>query len=622
MKSVLLLLVPSALLAQRPLNLDFERAGVSGPDRPWGWGATPGWSPLSTGIPATFVLDSAVAHHGKRSLRVSLPSAAFPAPQTIQLQVPAAPFSGREVTLEGWLRSAGVRRRAFLSLETWGDRVVRAGDTAFTASDSGWTRHTLRIRVDSIAHSLVIIAGLDGAGTAWFDHLSLAVDGKPLESLPTGVDPTASELHALSTHATALTTVRAPRAGDAPRDDDLASFDRIVGEARVVGLGESTHGTSEFFLVKHRLLEHLVRTRGFSVFAIEANQLAVESLNRYVQGGPGTSPDAMRVMFAVWNTEEMLELVEWMRTWNAAHPGRTVRFLGYDMQDNRLPVDSLRAFLARQEPALVPMVDEYLGEYRAMASWSVRQVADSTRTRWRENAEEVLREVTGHRAGWLGQARNRADTLGIEWAVQAANLVLQAARGNETLNVPDRDSLMAANLHWALETLTPGARAVAWAHDIHVSRGGDKALSFFNGATMGAELKRRLGRDYVAFSLLTYDGAYTGTRSFADHEMISAEAFPGPAGSMERALHLIARPAGTVGHVLDLGSPARRLVGSSDWLRAPRRLRHIGYAAFDYAFEMEAVFPLEFDGIIFIDRTNPSRPLKKDGKTEGRNDGR
>jgi erythromycin esterase-like protein len=46
-------------------------------------------------------------------------------------------------------------------------------------------------------------------------------------------------------------------------------------------------------------------------------------------------------------------------------------------------------------------------------------------------------------------------------------------------------------------------------------------------------------------------------------------------------------------------------------LRSPRRIRHVGFAAYDYGFEMEALFPLEFDGIIFIDRTTPSTPLKK-----------
>jgi len=198
----------------------------------------------------------------------------------------------------------------------------------------------------------------------------------------------------------------------------------------------------------------------------------------------------------------------------------------------------------------------------------------------------------------------------VEWAVQAANLVLQAARGNETQNVPDRDSLMAANLHWALETLSPGAKAVVWAHDIHVAHGGDKEKSFFNGATMGTELKRRMGASYQAFSLLTYEGSYTGTRSFTDHVMISAEAFPGPEGSLERALHNVPRDAGTVGLIVGL----RRGLATSDWIASPRRIRHVGYAAYDYAFDMEAIAPLEFDGIVFIDRTTPSRPLKKPAK--------
>jgi erythromycin esterase len=326
----------------------------------------------------------------------------------------------------------------------------------------------------------------------------------------------------------------------------------------------------------------------------------------------------MRVMFAVWNTEEMLALVEWMRAWNAAHRANPVRFLGYDMQDNQLPVDTLRAFLSRHEPSLVEMVDEYLGEYRAMPTWSTPQIMDTTRTRWREGAEDVLREVNDHRGAWLDRAHTRADTMEVEWAVQSANLVLQAARSNETLNVPDRDSLMAANLDWALTTLMPGAKAVAWAHDVHVAHGGDRALSFFGGSTMGAELKRRMGGDYQALSLLFYEGAYTGTRSFSDHVMIAAEALPGPVGSVERALHTLVRPSGAVGWIVDLTSERSE---RSDWFDSPRRLRHVGYAAYDYAFDMEAVFPLEFDGIIFIDRTTPSKPLKRDGPTDRRTDG-
>ena len=612
---LLLVLAPGAAPAQRPLNLDFETPAVTGPDRPWGW--TLGWTPFTAGSPATFLLDSATTHHGRRSLRITLPSTAVPGPQSLVLQVPSASFSGRDVTLSAWIRSSGVRRHAFVSLEAWGDRVVTIGDTARVIGDTEWAKHNLRIRMDSTSHSLVIVAAVDGPGTAWFDHLELTVDGRPVDALATGTGPTAAEASALAARTAPLRTFQARGAGTTGREEDLVLFDRISADAQVIGLGESTHGTSEFFQVKHRLLEHLVRSRGFSVFAIEANQLAVEAVNRYVQGGPGTAVDAMRVMFAVWNTEEMQALVEWMREWNREHRSAPVRFLGYDMQDNRVPFDSLRAFLSTEEPSLVSMVDDYLGDYRAMPTWSTPQLADTTRTRWRESAEEVLREVSEHRVEWLNRARSRGDTTRVDWAIQAANLLLQATRANETLNVPDRDSLMAANLDWALRTITPGAKAAVWAHDVHVAHGGDRERSFFHGATMGAELKRRLGARYQAFSLLTYDGAYTATRSFKDFTMISVDAFPGPEGSMEKALHGLPR-SDAVGLVVDLRSDGS---DGSDWFRAPRRIRHVGFAAYDYAFDMEVVFPLEFDGIIFIDRTTPSRPLRKGGQAGRRTGG-
>jgi erythromycin esterase-like protein len=89
--------------------------------------------------------------------------------------------------------------------------------------------------------------------------------------------------------------------------------------------------------------------------------------------------------------------------------------------------------------------------------------------------------------------------------------------------------------------------------------------------------------------------------------MIEAEGFSAPPGSVEEALHRLGRSPGTVGWVVDL-RPARA-GGAGEWLRRPRPIRHIGYAAYDYGFELTAVLPLEFDAIIFIDQTTASRLL-------------
>jgi erythromycin esterase-like protein len=167
---------------------------------------------------------------------------------------------------------------------------------------------------------------------------------------------------------------------------------------------------------------------------------------------------------------------------------------------------------------------------------------------------------------------------------------------------------MATNLDWALRTIYPRSRAIVWAHDVHVSHGGDRARSFNGGAQMGAHLKHSYGQDYVAFSLLTRAGAYSATRSFYDYEMFAAAAFPAPAGSVEGALARLPRPGNSAGVLVDLR------VGADDpraaWLWRPRPVRSIGYAAYDYGFDLTAAMPLEFDGVFFIDETTPSRLLR------------
>ncbi len=68
---------------------------------------------------------------------------------------------------------------------------------------------------------------------------------------------------------------------------DLMPLEQIIGNARVVALGEATHGTREFFQMKHRILEFLVREMGFTTFGIEATWAEANRVNDYVHTGVG-----------------------------------------------------------------------------------------------------------------------------------------------------------------------------------------------------------------------------------------------------------------------------------------------------------------------------------------------
>jgi len=597
----------SPLAAQRPLNLDFERASVSYADRPWGWSL--GWSAFAGGPVATYALDSAVRAQGKWSFRVvATDTAADAPPRAMQLQVPAGFARGQTLRLTGKLRARGPAR-AIVTLEAWGDRVVTAGDTALGTADR-WTSFDLSIEVgtDPSIHSITFLAGAIGNGTAWIDGMVLTVNGVATTTLPVAAPPpTAADLRWLAGRSSPLAEVLP--AGSSIGWDTAAfrRFDAIVGDARAVGLGESTHGTREFFQIKDRLVRYLVEEKGFSLFAIEANQFAVRRLDAYVMGDSGTTRQAMRVMFRVWNTEEMLALVEWLREWNRAHPERPVRFIGYDMQDHQTPIVSLKAFVGRIEPDLVTRIDRLTGDYVAQPSYATFQVAESIRAGWATQADTLLQVVTSYRAGWLDAARTAADTVEVEWAIHAAELYTQAARFNVALYSPERDSLMAANLNWALRVLHPRARAVVWAHDVHVSHGGDLRRSFNAGAQMGAHLLHTYKLDYRAFSLLTSSGTYSATRSFTDHVIAEVAAFPAPPGSVEAAFGALPRPRGAVGLIADLRVGERD--PAAGWLWQLRPIRSIGYAAYDYGFDLTAAMPLEFDGAIYLEPTTSSRLL-------------
>src|ERR1041384_7615428 len=92
--------------------------------------------------------------------------------------------------------------------------------------------------------------------------------------------------------------------------DDMEPLRRVIGDARIVSLGEATHGTREFFQLKHRMLEFLATQMGFTIFSIEANMPEAYRLNDYVLNGTGDPAQLLRgIYFWTWNTEEVLDMI-------------------------------------------------------------------------------------------------------------------------------------------------------------------------------------------------------------------------------------------------------------------------------------------------------------------------
>jgi erythromycin esterase len=116
------------------------------------------------------------------------------------------------------------------------------------------------------------------------------------------------------------------------RLDDLEPLREVIGDARVVAIGESAHYVREFYLLRHRLLRFLAERLGFNVYALEAPFTEAHAIDAWVQGGPGTVEEvaAAGVAFNQGCPREMHEHLEWMRAHNRTGP--PLRFAGAGCQ--------------------------------------------------------------------------------------------------------------------------------------------------------------------------------------------------------------------------------------------------------------------------------------------------
>jgi erythromycin esterase len=452
-------------------------------------------------------------------------------------------------------------------------RIVR--DTAVVSVDNDTTRAAL--------------SGTRAVGMTTRDTwLKTASGWKLKESVPVSghvVTPPTSAAAArpvvaeLKQRAVPLATVE-PGAPPA----DLAAFGVAVGDARIVALGEASHGTHEFFRMKHRLFEYLVREKGFTVFALEANWPESEAVDRYIKEGEGSPRAALAGMyFWTWQTGEMVDLIEWIRAFNKA-PGKhpTLSFTSFDMQTPTVAAAKALEFLKKYAPDQAGI---------AAADYAADPGVD--------RASAVLKIFDSHRAE-MARASSEEEWLA---ARQAAAIVVQAA----TLKLPGtsvayRDQAMASNVEWLAGQLYPNEKIVLWAHNGHVSTWASGDVP----KPMGAWLRERYGKQlYVAgFAYRRGEVRAIGIRN-GDLGPLQTHTVPAsPEGSGDTVLSAAGLPL----FFLDTSRlPAGPL---ATWLADPHSFHNTGWNwSLDDPegnFSPQALSKM-FDGLIFVEEGHASK---------------
>jgi erythromycin esterase len=309
---------------------------------------------------------------------------------------------------------------------------------------------------------------------------------------------------------------------DALGPDELAPLVRRVAGARIVGIGEATHGGHQDQAFKAELIKALVRAGQTDVLLLEVNREAAAGFDRYVREGQGDPVALMRsgAFFRIWRNDAFAGLLLWLRQWNL-QGGRGVRIVGVDMQDAGRDAAVALAWLRTQDAAAASRLAPPLGTLLPVAGrepprfveWYLqRPLAEVERARggvdalaaWFDAAAPARRRAPG-----FDDARGAAQRATQAFRIFAFERPDADRRGVTPEYLSLRDRLMADN---AVAALAEGERAVLWAHDGHVLDRVPALEASMGFAPLGTRLRERLGEGYRTVGFTWSRGSFHATR--------------------------------------------------------------------------------------------------------------
>jgi len=390
---------------------------------------------------------------------------------------------------------------------------------------------------------------------------------------------------------------------------DLQPLRELIGTAHLVALGEATHGSREFFKLKHRILEFLVNEMGFTVFGIEASLPEAFYINEYVLTGKGDPEKALSSFYNwVWNTEEILDMIEWMRSYNAdpLHV-KKVKFYGFDMQSASLAVKTVLNDIRKIDPHKAAELEKPLG---ILANPFTAADFVSLPLDKKEEASKaiksILRLFKEHKPEYLRYMTDSEWDIMYQYAVVVAQHIESKINATGFINLDPsvRDKAMAGNIRWILDHEGKGSKMVIWAHNLHVA----------TTTTMGSELRKMFGNDMFVFGFafnrgsfqaselpVTYNqyllfpsekGVHPFTVSpFRSDKNVSLEWMLGKAGLKLAVINLHALPKDG------------RVKG---WFEKEQMTRNIGsaYRNSDSSRMLKMFLTKAYDALVFIERTS------------------
>lgn len=313
------------------------------------------------------------------------------------------------------------------------------------------------------------------------------------------------------------------------------------GDARVVLLGESTHGTSEFYRARAAITRRLIEKHGFRILAIEGDWPDAAELDRYVRQHGRWGDRSAFVNFPrwMWRNKEFASLLRDLRRWNEGRSATDrVEVRGLDVYSLHRSVDEVLGYLDRVDPEAARSARRRYGcmtpylerpqAYGALATRTGRNCEDAVVEQLVALLEERLRYVAADGEAYFDAEQNAR-------VVCAAESYYRAMYQGSVESWNLRDGHMFDTLTRLLDLKGPRSKIIVWAHNSHIGDAGATAMGEQGEFNIGQLARVKFRDQLVAIGFSTDRGRVMAADDWGDPPRIKT-ILPARADSWEHVL--------------------------------------------------------------------------------------
>jgi erythromycin esterase len=403
--------------------------------------------------------------------------------------------------------------------------------------------------------------------------------------------------------------------------DGLSPLMKRIGDARIVMLGEASHGTSEYYSWRTYITKKLIEEKGFNFIAVEGDWPDCYRVNRYIKNYPGAGNNAFEVLKQfnrwptwMWANWEIVALTEWLFQFNKNLPAnKKIGFYGLDVYSLWESMESIMKYLRKTDPAALKIAEEAFSCFEPYSKDEGSSYARATQfvpELCQNKVVQLLKEIQ------IKLPQYNSDFENVFSAEQNALVMVNAERyyramihgGPHSWNIRDRH--MADTMERLLKFHGENSKVIVWEHNTHI--GDARATDMTDEGMYNLGELARLKHHEKGVVLVGF-GSYKGT-------VVAGRSW----GDKMQYMNVPAAGKGSWEYLLHKAGVQDKLLLMDDFMNDIFMENRLGHRAIGVVYNPEyeqygnyvpSILPMRYDAFIYIDETNGVHPLhiKPDG---------